>query len=87
MGYVRFRTHVLEASCCNANTTNIKFKKPWLQNVLIYVEDVFGERTIHTCQLHQRVYESISSYSNCLVEKCTLNCAPTFVAYGGFYTY
>jgi hypothetical protein len=20
-------------------------------------------------------------------EKCTLNCAPTFVAYGGFYTY
>jgi hypothetical protein len=21
------------------------------------------------------------------VEKCTLNCAPTFVAYGGFYTY
>jgi hypothetical protein len=22
-----------------------------------------------------------------VVEKCTLNCAPPFVAYGGFYTY
>jgi hypothetical protein len=22
-----------------------------------------------------------------VVKKCTLNCAPTFVAYGGFYTY